>query len=168
MLVGHRLKVTLTGDIRGYSSLPRKARDAARDAGVDVKKDVFYFFRAPKGHDRLGFPKISSDAILYGGDPRGSFPGKYLIVVAGWGHATVSHFDPTFYFLFSVFVFVLKSLEIFCSLLCYVAKIASYFYYLFLYYRIITTTTTRRHIYTPSCAVLVFMYSRISTAEIFA
>ena len=93
LLVGNRLEIALAGDVCGYSSLPREARDAARNAGIDVKTDVFYFFRAPKSHHKLGFPKVSRDLKLYGGDPRGSFPGKFLIITAGWGRATVSSFN---------------------------------------------------------------------------
>ena len=69
---------------RSLSSLPEIVQKTAREAGVDPAKEVCIEYTYGE-HAALAGYGTESDKPMYAGDPRGSFPGRYLLVNLGWG-----------------------------------------------------------------------------------
>lgn len=90
-LVIHRLYTAAVGQTRSYQDVPEVGRQKAKEAGVDLDSDLVRTFSVHDNSAALGLPPTNHR--LYGGDPRGNFPGKFLIIRCGWGVDNVSNFE---------------------------------------------------------------------------
>ena len=84
-MVSYRLKIIRsTMEIKAYANLPQKVILNAMRQDVNFREETYVRFKVDQSCEAQGYPE-SSQEWLYAGNPRGEFPGNYLIISAGWG-----------------------------------------------------------------------------------
>ena len=83
--VAARLQIMIANRrTRSLSSMPEIVQHSARVAGVDPSEEVCVEYTYGRLATLAGYESCK-DREMYGADPRGCFPGRYLLVHLGWG-----------------------------------------------------------------------------------